>query len=89
MQPTWYARIILLFVTDLLLTVFSGSPLELYGGMVPLPVATVPAKGGRSPPLHDQVLPALFYVLISLHMGDVLKHHFIARRTDDVRRMLR
>jgi cytochrome b561 len=39
--------------------------------------------------LHNQVLPALFYAFMALHLGAVLKHHFFGRRTDDVRRMLR
>jgi cytochrome b561 len=39
--------------------------------------------------LHDRVLPLLFYGIIAMHVGAVIKHHFVDRRIDDVRRMLR
>lgn len=82
------AFIILLPLTGLMLTVLGGNPLELYSGTVPLSAA---ARGTSAlwPTLHNQVLPALFYVFIALHLGAVLKHDFIGRRTQDVRRMLR
>jgi cytochrome b561 len=89
MHPTLYALIILLPLTGLLLTLFSGIPLELYGWGVPLPGAPAQASSALWLTLHNQVLPALFCALIALHVGAVLKHHFIARRTEDVRRMLR
>ena len=38
--------------------------------------------------LHDFVLPVAFYVVIFMHVGAVLKHHFADRRATDVRRML-
>ena len=37
---------------------------------------------------HDLILPTLFYVLIAAHIGAVLKHHFVDRRNNDIRRML-
>lgn len=86
-HPTGYALIILLPLTGVMLAVSGGIPLQLYGWTVPL---TVAVQGSALwPTLHNQVLPALFYVFIALHLGAVLKHHFIARRTQDVRRMLR
>jgi cytochrome b561 len=89
MHPIGYALIILLPLTGLLLTVLSGIPLELYGWAVPFPAVAAPVKSALWSTLHDLILPASFYVFIALHLGAVLKHHFIARRTDDVRRMLR
>jgi cytochrome b561 len=88
-HPALYALIILLPVTGLLVTVFGGVPLELYGWAVPLPA--VPASTGATPWTipHNQVLPFLFYAVIAMHLGAVLKHHFIARRTQDIRRMVR
>lgn len=88
-HPAGYALIILLPLTGILLTVFKGIPLELYGWDVSLPVTPAPPLGELWPTLHNQILPALFYVFITLHLGAVLKHHFISRRTEDVRRMLR
>jgi cytochrome b561 len=84
-----YALIILLPLTGLLLAVLSGIPLEIYGWAVPLPAATAPVNSSLWSTLHDLILPASLYVFIALHLGAVLKHHFIARRTEDVRRMLR
>jgi cytochrome b561 len=87
-HPALYALIISLPVTGLLLSVFGGVPLELFGWAVPLP-ATPPPAGTLWPAPHNQILPVLFYAIIAMHLGAVLKHHFIARRTEDVRRMLR
>jgi cytochrome b561 len=89
LHPTLYALIILLPVTGLGLTLFSGVPLELYGWAVPLPKITSVSTGTVWTTLHNQILPFLFYAVIAMHLGAVLKHHFIARCTDDVRRMLR
>jgi cytochrome b561 len=68
---------------------YLGVPLELFGWTVPLRVGTVPGSAALWPTLHNLVLPVLFYAVIAMHLGAVLKHHFIARRTQDVRRMLR
>jgi cytochrome b561 len=84
-----YALIILLPLTGLLLTVFRGGPLELYGWAVPLSAAPVPAAGAFWQTLHDEILPFLFYAIIAMHLGAVVKHHFIERRMEDIRRMLR
>ena len=89
MHPALYVVIILLPLTGLLVTLSSGTALELYGWAVPLPATTASAPRGLWRALHDQALPAAFCALIALHLGAVLKHHFIARRTQDVRRMLR
>jgi cytochrome b561 len=63
--------------------------MELYGWTVPLPGGKSTATRELWPTLHDQVLPVLFSLVIAMHLGAVLKHHFNARRTDEVRRMLR
>jgi cytochrome b561 len=76
-------------VTGLLLTVFGGITLELYGWTVPLAARVPAASATLWPTLHNLVLPILFYAVMALHLGGVVKHHFIAGRTDDVRRMLR
>jgi cytochrome b561 len=89
MHPTGYALIILLPLTGLMLTIFNGIPFDFYGRVVPLSGATTAPHAAIWLKLHDLVLPTLFYVFIALHLGAVLKHHFIARRTEDVRRMLR
>jgi cytochrome b561 len=88
-HPVLYALIMLMPLTGILLTVVSGGPMELYGWKVPLPVTTAPADGSLWPTLHNQILPFFFYAIIAMHLGAVLKHHFITRRTEDVRRMLR
>jgi cytochrome b561 len=88
-HPALYASIILLASTGLLLTLSGGLRLELYGWTSRLPAQTDVAAGGLWKTLHNLVLPILFYAIIALHLGAVLKHHFIARRMQDVRRMLR
>lgn len=88
-HPALYVLILLLPMTGLLLTVFSGGPLELYGWRVPLSTLASPAAGALWQTLHNQILPFAFYAIIAMHLGGVVKHHFIARRTEDVRRMLR
>jgi cytochrome b561 len=89
MHPIGYALIILLPLTGLLLTVLRRIPLELYGWAARLPVVTAPVKSALWSTLHDQILPASFYVFFALHLGAVIKHHFISRRTAVIRRMLR
>jgi cytochrome b561 len=84
-----YALIILLASTGLLLSLSNGVPLELFGWVVPGPAPADPVAAPLWPALHNQILPVLFYGVIAMHLGAVLKHHFIARRTEDVRRMLR
>jgi cytochrome b561 len=39
--------------------------------------------------LHDRILPVVLQAVILVHIGAVVKHHFLDRRRDDVRRMLR
>ncbi len=76
-------------MTGLLVTVVGSVGLELFGWRVPLPATTAPAAATPWPTLHNQVLPLLFYAIIAMHLAAVLKHHFVARRTQDIRRMLR
>lgn len=84
-----YALLVLLPLTGLLVTVFGENALEVYGWVVPLPAKAGRANTALWPTLHNQVLPALFYVFIAVHLGAVVKHHFLAGRGADVRRMLR
>ena len=88
-HPALYATIVLWPLTGILLTVFGGLKLELYNWTVPLPAGTLSPAATLWPTLHNQVLPLLFYAIVALHLGAVLKHHFITRRAEDVRRMLR
>lgn len=85
-HPALYALILSMPLTGILLTVLGGHPLKLYGWTV-APVGATP--GAPWAVLHNQVLPVLFYAIIAMHLGAVLAHHFVARRKDDVRRMLR
>lgn len=89
LHPVLYGLILGLPVTGLLLSVSQGGPLELYGWLVPLPAGAGRGAWSVWAVLHNQVLPVLFYGVIAMHLGAVLKHHFLARRPADVRRMLR
>jgi cytochrome b561 len=85
-HPALYALILSMPVTGVLLTIFGGHTLRFYGLSIASPVKA--AGGAPWRMLHDQILPILFYAIFTLHLGAVLKHHFIARRKEDVRRML-
>jgi len=87
LHPVLYGLILGLPLSGLLLSVAQGGPLELYGWTAPLQAS--PGGGAVWAVLHNQVLPVLFYAVIAMHLGAVLKHHFLARRPADVRRMLR
>jgi cytochrome b561 len=89
LHPALYALILLLPLTGLLQTVFGGLALEVYGWTVPVPATVARGSSAVWRTLHNEILPDLFYVVITLHLGAVVKHHFITRRTEDVRRMLR
>jgi cytochrome b561 len=89
LHPVLYGLILGLPVTGLLLTVFQGGPLELYGWPVPLPAGAGRSAWSVWAMLHNYVLPLLFYGVIAMHLGAVLKHHFLAHRSADVPRMLR
>jgi len=89
LHPVLYGLVLGLPVTGLLLSLLQGGPLEIYGWMVPLPAGVGRGAWSVWAVLHNQVLPVLFYGVIAMHLGAVLKHHFLARRPADVRRMLR
>jgi cytochrome b561 len=76
-------------ITGILLTAWRGHPLDIYGwsftGLL-TPDAQFAAAVGQ---LHNLVLPAVFYLALFAHLGAVTKHHFVERRPQDVRRMLR
>ena len=86
-HPALYVLILSMPLTGILLTVLGGDPLRLYGATVALPIKAT--AGAPWAVLHNQVLPILFYAIIAMHLGAVLKHHFITRHKADVRRMLR
>lgn len=76
-------------ITGILLTAWRGDALDIYGwsltGLL-TPDAQFAAAMGV---LHNLVLPAVFYLALFAHLGAVTKHHFIERRPQDIRRMLR
>ena len=61
-------------------------PLRL---LVPLPDMTGAAGLDLWQTLHNVLLPALFHAFVAMHVIGMVKNHFIARRTQDIRRMLR
>jgi cytochrome b561 len=69
-----------------------GVRVALYASILLLPVTGMVLVRSPAAPwrvLHDEVLPLFFYGIIALHLGAVLKHHFIDGHRQDVRRMLR
>ncbi len=82
-----YALMLAMPITGLLLDRADGADLSFLGWSLPR------LAGADTAPLWDQlhnwILPALFAAALFIHVGAVLKHHFLGGRTDDVRRMLR
>jgi cytochrome b561 len=76
-------------VTGILLTAWRGDALDIYGWSVTGLLAPDAQFAAAVGVLHNLVLPAVFYLALFAHLGAVTKHHFIERRPQDVRRMLR
>jgi cytochrome b561 len=85
-HPALYILILAMPLSGILLTVLGGEPFKLYGSTVALPIKAANAPWRM---LHNQILPLVFYAIFAMHLGAVLKHHFLAGRKDEVRRMLR
>lgn len=76
-------------ITGILLTAWRGDALDIYGWSITgllTPDAQFAAAVGV---LHNLVLPSVFYLALFAHLGAVTKHHFVERRPQEVRRMLR
>lgn len=74
-------------ITGLLLNRADGEDLSFFGW--PVPQLAGPDTAPLWAQLHNWILPALFVAALFIHVGAVLKHHFLDGRTADVRRMLR
>ncbi len=75
--------------TGILLTVWSGETLDVFGWSLNGPIAPNEQLAAFAAVVHNLVLPAVFYIAIAAHLGAVTKHHFVERRPLEVRRMLR
>ena len=82
-----YALILAMPITGLLLTTASGADLSFFGWAVPRLAG--PQSAQLWDRLHNWILPALFAAALFTHLAAVLKHHFLAGRRAEVRRMLR
>jgi len=76
-------------ITGVLLTVWSGEALDVFGWSLSSLFAPNDALAAAAATVHNLVLPAVFYLAIFAHLGAVTKHHFAERRLLEVRRMLR
>jgi cytochrome b561 len=86
---TLYAVLLAFPLTGLFEMLCGGDAVQVFGRTLPAFARPDPALASSLTILHDRVLPLVFYGIIFLHVGAVLKHHFIDRRSGDVRRMLR
>jgi cytochrome b561 len=84
-----YGLVVAFAGSGLIMTAYRGDALDVFGWSVAMPVgvATESATGWKT--LHDRILPVVLQAVILVHVGAVVKHHFLDRRWDDVRRMLR
>ena len=75
-------------LSGLLENVFRAEPVELYGWAVSPPLAPDARTAALASTAHAVALPLAFYAAIFAHVGAVMKHHFIDRRVDEIRRMI-
>ncbi len=83
-----YAVILAFPLSGFLMSAYAGEAIQFLGWPLPSPVAPGERAASIWIAAHDVVLPALFYALISAHVGGVLKHHVLDGRQRDLRRML-
>lgn len=76
-------------ITGVLLTVWSGDTLEVFGWSLAERFTPNGQLANAAAILHNLVLPSVFYLAIFAHLGAVAMHHFAERRLLEVRRMLR
>jgi len=80
-----YALLVTFPISGFLISQEAG--LDIYGWTI-APIAW-PGAAGSALSMHSWALPALLYAMLGLHLGAVLKHHFVDRDKSAVRRMLR
>jgi cytochrome b561 len=84
-----YALVVAFAVTGLVMTACRGDALDVFGWSVAMPAGAAPGAASGWKALHDRILPVVLQAVILVHVAAVAKHHFLDRRRDDVRRMLR
>jgi cytochrome b561 len=83
-----YLSILSLPISGLMTVAYRGRPWEAFGYEVTPMVSANQRAAAAWTAVHDWILPGLFCLALSLHIGAVLKHHFLERRIRAVRRML-
>jgi cytochrome b561 len=84
-----YGVILAFPLTGLLMMMCRGETVRFFGQPIPALFAANPAWSSALTILHDEVLQFAFYGIFFVHIAAVLTHHFVDRRIDDVRRMVR
>jgi cytochrome b561 len=84
-----YALILALPITGVSMMMCRGETARFFGQPIPAFIGPSPEWSAVLTILHDDVLQIAFYAVFLAHIGAVLKHHFLDRRINDVRRMLR
>jgi len=84
-----YGLVVAFAVSGLVMTGYRGDALDVFGWPVTMPIGVAPGSATVWKTLHDRILPILLQGFILVHVAAVIKHHFLDRRWDDVRRMLR
>jgi cytochrome b561 len=84
-----YALILAFPLSGLFMMMSRGEPVRFFGDAVPALFGASPSWSWALTILHDDVLQIAFYGVFFVHIGAVLKHHFVDRRISDIRRMLR
>ncbi len=83
-----YVLIIGLPVSGLLMNLFRGEAVDVYGASAPPIFAPEAGAAAAMSWAHDAILPLAFYAAIFAHVGAAAKHHFLDRRVADIHRMV-
>lgn len=83
-----YFLILAFPLSGVLMNLARRDSIDIFGWQAIASIGPAPGLAWSMTLMHNALLPFAFYVVIFFHIGAVLKHHFLERRTMDVRRML-
>jgi cytochrome b561 len=75
-------------LSGFLVNAFRAEPVDFYGWTISPPFAPDARMAALASAAHAVVLPIAFYAAIFAHVGAAMKHHFIDRRSGEIRRMI-
>ncbi len=83
-----YVLILAFPLSGALMNLARRDSIDIFGWQAIASFGPAPGLAWSMTLLHNALLPFAFYGVIFFHIGAVIKHHFLDRKTMDVRRML-